>query len=162
MVQIQNTEAITAIRDGARLSISEGFPQNLLPNVQPVMDMTPRFHKEAISSIISSNGSGVITAYTGNAGKRFYITGAVLSVMKDAACDAASGVIQINYTQGGVSKSLLAIAHLTATAMYQTIDTDLVYAIPIDLGTNITVTGTFAAGTMSRSAIIYGYEIPVS
>lgn len=40
--QIQNSETIKEVREGARLSISEGFPQRLAEAIVPVMEVNPK------------------------------------------------------------------------------------------------------------------------
>jgi len=160
MVQIQNSEAIDAIKRGAGLTISEGLPQNLLPNVQPVLDMTPRFHRNTICQVSNTTASGTATILTAQASKRYLIHGYQASFVKDAACDTANGSVQVNFTQGAIVKGLFAFPVLTLTAERDSSTAMFVSPILCDENTAITFSNqTFTAGNLRRSVVIYYSEI---
>lgn len=159
-MQIQNEEATRIIRDGAKLTLSEGFPQVLLPNVVPVMDMTPNFHR--IANIVKSNFSastGAITIYTtqNEKEKDFYLTHVNINLTKDVTCDAASGRIALSVTIGGLAADLCSFSILTLTAQDKSTSIAFQKPIKIDKNTAITFAGTFTAGAMVRSASIGGF-----
>ena len=159
-MQVQNPEATQIIRDQAKLTVAEGFPQNLSSSIVPVMDMTPRFHRNETSFANGYTTSGNISLATSGQGKRFYITGYQIGIIKDATCDLASGDILVSYTQEGVSSRRLArIPTLTLTAQQISINHTLRNPILIDENSSITMTGTFTAGSMARSLTIFGYEV---
>lgn len=158
-MQIQNEEATRIIREQAKLTLAEGFPQVLLPNVVPVMDMSPDFHRNLTSFTGGSSSTGSITAYTGKTGTSFCVIGIQYSMVKDVTCDIATTSLTVLGTQGGVSKTLCAVAVLTLTVQNQTVVVNLPRPIILDPGTNITSAATFTAGAMRRQVTVYGYEI---
>lgn len=157
---IQNEEATRIIRDGAKLTLAEGFPSVLLPNVVPVMDMTPDFHR--ITNIVKSNFSastGAITIYTtqNEKEKDFYLTHVTINLTKDATCDIANGRVALSVTIGGLSADLCSFSVLTLTAQDKSASIAFTKPIKIDKNTAITFAGTFTVGAMVRSASISGY-----
>lgn len=158
-MDIQNNDAINIIKDQAKLAYADGWPSTLAPVVQPIIDMTPDFHRAGLSATASSGASGSVTVYTGVAGKKFFITGFLFSISKDATCDIASGNPTISYTQGGIAKTLCGIAVITLTAERDSIHAQLAVPIPIDTGTSISMSGTFTVGVLRRFAAVYGYEV---
>lgn len=158
MFQVQNTEAINNIRAAARLSISEGFPQMLSPAIVPVLDMTPDFHKKSFVFSSSPTTTGATTIYTTPTGKKTYLTGVMLDIVKNVTCDVATGVISVTAVIDGTTTTIVAVPVLTLTA--ERSDSEITFANPIaiDPGTAVSLTGTFTAGAMARSAIIYGYD----
>lgn len=157
MVAIQNTDAITAIRDGARLSISEGFPTQLSNLVTPTLDMTPDFHRKIniIKTGVAANATSA-TIYTTVTGKQFLLYGFILSVSKDVTATSTSTAI--SFTSNSVACTL-AIGTLTLTVEHSDIAVMLPIPIAIDSGTAINVTNTTATGNITSSATILGSEI---
>lgn len=159
MVKIQNSDAIKAIRDNARLSISEGFPQDLSLTAVPTMDMTPDFHR--ISNVLAFNSntvSGTINA-TLPSGKRVFVTQIHCSMVKNATCDTATAALLLAGVIGGKTIRFALPNVLTLTA--ERFDLVLPYNPPIevDAGSDIGLTGTFTAGAMCKSVTIIGYEV---
>jgi len=160
-MQIQNPDATEVIRNQAKLTIGDGWPSNLLPNVQPVMDMSPRFHRN-INFFVSNtrNTSGSTTSSTPADGDTF-IVGCMLSVAKDATCDVATGTVAALQVQvSGVAQVILRIAGLTLTAERDSVV--LMFDRPIKVDRNSTIglsTSTYSAGLMNRSFAIYGYTV---
>jgi len=163
MVQIQNADAINAIRDGARLSLSEGFPTNLLPNIQPVLDMTPHFHKKCnvIKSLLDRNTTATgVTIYSVPAGRKFYICAISLCGSINATSDSTNAFISA--TIDGIATVIYQMSKLTLTTTSVANTTpSLFYPVPIvvDGGTNVTFTSAFTVGGQNISAILYGYEV---
>jgi len=156
---IQNSYATQVIRDQAKLTLSEGFPQNLLPNVQPVIDMTPRFHRRAdLLKAASRTTSGSATIFQTDAGKDTYITGLIFSVTKDSTCDMATGSVSLSCTVGGIAQTLCTLSVVTLTAQDKEIAIEFPVPIKIDPSTNVTIgSQSFTVGACSRTAQIYGY-----
>lgn len=162
MPQIQNSDAIKAIRDGARLSITEGFPQALDLRVIPVMDMTPRFHRNSFpKQANTSTSSSAGTIFTTDTVKDTYITGIQYSYVKDAACDIATSVASVRTTINGQSSQVIcAVTLLTLTA--QAGDFAIAFERPIKIDKGVTVQlvqNTFTVGTFARSATVYITEV---
>jgi hypothetical protein len=157
-MQIQNEEATRIIRDQAKLTLSEGFPQVLLPNVVPVMDMTPRFHKFA--NVLGSAGqivTGSLSAFTSHATYETYVTGLCANYSKDATCDIATGSISVIAVIDGVSKQLARFSVVTLTAERENINITFRPAIKIDKNAAVLINGTYSLGLMSRNLTVYGY-----
>lgn len=158
MINIQNTDAITAIRDGAKLSISEGFPQQLIRSVQPVMDMTPRFHRVAnICRQVEASNATAATIYTTPTDVDFYLTSACLSVIKDAS--SPSTYSAINITIDGITRTLLIISGFASTAQSGTVANAFTVPIKLDRGTNIAIANTSATAAIRTWATIQGYTV---
>lgn len=161
MVQIQNADAINAIRDGARLSISEGFPTVLANVVQPVLDMTPHFHKEVtIIKTVNATVSGTTTIYSIPAGRRFYMTAYAISGYFLATSDCTS--VQMTGTIKGIATNFHNHTRTTLTSSSGTGNAMTTFTncpIVFDGGTNITITATFTVGGQSLTPTIYGYEV---
>lgn len=156
---IQNPRATEIIRDQAGLTLSEGFPQNLLSNVQPVMDMTPNNFLEMIPISGSQPTSGAGTMYTGVKGKRLHIYGISLGFVKNAICDSSSSNVYITITQNGVSKTLIALPYLTLTAERDSTSISFKHPIICDENTNVVIgSNTFTDGTFRRYCTIFGHE----
>jgi len=162
MVQIQNADAINAIRDGARLSISEGFPTNLSNVVQPVLDMTPHFHKKCnvIKSLNQTATTAGTTIYAVPAGRKYYICG--ISVNGYASAVADSTKIEIIGVIDGITTNIYNIAKssLVATNFVNTVPC-MFFPVPIviDGGTNITYKSEFTVGAQTAYITLYGYEV---
>lgn len=157
-MQVQNPEATQVIRDQAKLTLAEGFPQSLSSQIIPVIDMSPDFHKNLSSFVNGSNATGNSVLYTGTSGKKLCIVSAAIAVAKDATCDLATGPIQITYVQGGVTKTLIALPNLTLTAQQMETSISLIRPIICDAGTNVACTVTYTAGNLRRQMQVYGYE----
>jgi len=161
MINIQNTDAINAIRNGAKLSISEGFPQQLIRSVQPVMDMTPNFHRTLQTKQLARTSSGAVTIHTTSATKDTYIFGVGYSMIKNATNDVATGNLGLTAVIGGATYYLITVAVLTLTAQDISTFYSLKHPIKLDRNTAIALDGTFTAGNMVRNPIIYYYEVDV-
>lgn len=158
MPQVQNSDAIKAIRDGARLSISEGFPQMLSNTIVPVMDMTPDFHRRAtISKNSIGTTTGAISVYTTAANKDFYLTGLNMSFIKDVICDTAG--MSLTVTTEGINKTIFGFPTITLTAQTANLSHDFTVPIKIDPNTVISLSGTFTAGVLVRNISIFGFEV---
>ena len=159
MALIQNAEAIKIIRDECRLSISEGFPQVLGGTVLPIIDMSPAFHRVPVTFNSNPVTTGAVTIYTTVAGETFYITGISLSFVQNVTASTPTGQISITAVIDGTTVPLASVAVLTLTAMDASQYIQFANPIKVDVATAITLTGTFAAGAMSRSATIEGFRI---
>lgn len=159
---IQNPDAAQAIRDQAKLTLTEGFPQNLLPNVQPVMDMTPRNHRlvNSFNAATKTTSSSSDTVFTTPTDRDLYITQVIFGFVKDAACDTASGAATLRVTSGGQAKTIAALPVLTLTAQDSRVVMNFNPPMKADRNTNCTmVQGTFTAGAFVRVTEVIGYEL---
>ena len=161
-MQIQNENASSIIREEAKLTLAEGWPQVLLPNVVPVMDMTPSFHQ--LTTIIkdsTSSANSNPTVYTVPTKKVFYLTACKLSYQKDAACDATTGQQTITATIDGSTIVICGLASITLTAEKDSIFQNFQRPIKLKAGSVITSgrSGSFTVGALQRSATVFGYEL---
>ena len=161
-MQIQNENASSIIREEAKLTLAEGWPQVLLPNVVPVMDMTPSFHQ--LTTIIKDSTTSANTnptIYTVPAKKVFYLTALKLSYRKDATCDASSGQQVITATIDGSTVVICGLASITLTAESESIYQNFQRPIRLKAGSAIVSgrSGAFTVGALQRSATVYGYEL---
>lgn len=160
-MQIQNEEATRIIREGAKLALAEGFPQVLLPNVVPVMDMSPDFHRK-VSSVFSGSAtsSGGATIYTARPGVRFVITGFSYGFSKDATCDTATGSMTTTAIIGGVGRSLSRVPVITLKEERGFINMNFPAPLVCDENTSISISSsTYTVGLMVRTLTVYGYEL---
>lgn len=161
-MQIQNHDAAQAIRSQAGLTQSEGFPQNLLPNCQPVMDMTPRNHRVVTFSLNlnAQTSASTSTIGTSSSTRDTFITAVNLQVEKDATCDVADGQVTLRAVFNGVATSIVSVPIMTLTAQSRGIAIPLVPPLKIDRGAAIQLTqGTFTAGKFIRNGTVLGYEV---
>lgn len=158
-MQIQNPVVGQIIREQNFLTVSDGFPQNLAPNVQTVLDATPR--KAATAEILAYNQStasgSMGVSLPGTSRQRLFLTGMAISRIKDAACDVASGFANVTVTIKGLGTRIAQVPNITLTA--QQFDQFMVFNPPIELdpGSSITYPGTFTAGVMQRQIVAYGF-----
>jgi len=155
MVFIQNPEATRAIIEAAGLTTSEGFPQNLANVAQPVIDMTPDFHRK--TTVIKSIGSAttMLTTPSAATNKEFYLTGLYMSYTKVVT---DTGTQQ--YLSAQINGIVQTICNMISTTLV--VGTDQIYIqfphpLKIDPGTAITsdVIGTFTGSIWT----IFGYEV---
>lgn len=161
MPQVQNSDAIQAIRDSARLSISEGFPQMLSNTIVPILDMTPRVHRltNQIRSA-SSTSTGTTTPYTTSATKETYLTYLSADYIKDSSNNMASGGTSITVTtEDGVVRAPMFFSFITLTA--QSEEKVIHFNPPLKLakGTQIDWGVSFTLGVMVRTITLGFFEI---
>lgn len=160
---IQNSDTTKEVRDVARLSISEGFPNKLGDVIMPVVDVNPKHAR--VCDIVRGNsntGATAISVYTTPAStekRDFYLTGFSASLSKDATCDVPSGTVNITVVTNGLTSVLGTISYTTLKAENSNISHALSTPIKLDRNTAIilTATGTITAGVLSKSIAICGF-----
>ncbi len=136
-----------------RPKAGDQFSDELSPNVMAVVPVTPITR---ITRAAQSGATGTVTIYTAPVDKDFYLTGAMLGIIKDAACDASVS-INMSVTMEGSARELLSIPILTLTAQDRSVFLSFPFPLKIDRGTSITISGTYAAGNMRRMGNVHGY-----
>ena len=101
--------------------------------------------------------TGSLAIYTTATDKDFYCVGVAVSFSKNAACDVASGALQLSMYIGGVVTYPILLSVQTLTAESGHIFYPFVYPVKVDRNTNISFSGTFTAGAMVRSGTVFGY-----
>jgi len=148
---VERANRILASKAGDYLSDEVAGPVAVIP-LNPVV---------RIVRAGGSSATGTLTLYTTPSDKDFYLTTAILSMIKDVTCDATGG-INLNAVIDGVTKEIIVYGILTLTAQADTIVCNCPVPIKIDRNTAITVSGTYTAGTMRRSATVHGYTEEVT
>ncbi len=137
-----------------RPKAGDQFSDEVSPNLVAVVPITP------VCRIIKAAGSsatGTMNVWTTPTDKDFYLTGANLSMVKDAANDMATGNVSLAVFVDGVAVNPIGIALLTLTAQNQTVQANFSIPIKLDRGSVISVGATYAAGAMRRFVTINGY-----
>lgn len=111
-----------------------------------------------VIDIVKSNfsgASGAFTVYTTPTKQDFYLTDLHLGFTKDATSD--NTVTTITGVIGGETVTLARVHVTTTTAGNEKIIHNYSKPIKLDRGTNISVSGTFTAGTYTKFSTIYGF-----
>jgi len=157
MSQITNKDAVKAIFEGARMPLQD-TPSELGKTCVPVMDMTPNFHR--IINIIKSEEvidatSGII--YTTPTNKDFYLTNAILTIIKNAT--STSVFSSLNIKVDGVIRGIIFIEETTLTAQSAQIVLNLNFPIKVDRGSDIIIAHGTNVSKIQGSATILGYTV---
>lgn len=124
--------------------------------ITPTVEIVP--DSENIASN-STAATGTLSATPNITNKDLKITGIVASFSKNAACDVASGALDIRATIDGTVRNIARFAVLTLTAERDTLAISFVPALRIDRGTTIDFSGAFTAGAMARTISAFGYPV---
>lgn len=162
---IQNREAIRALLDGAGLTINDAVPMLMGDAIYPSLDVTPDFHRigHSASQTKTTTGTSSLSLTTSPlvvpvSGAVFYLTDAVISFVKNATCDQATGSLSLSVQVDGQYVTIAGVAVLTLTA--ERGDCTFHFEKPIKCDLNdVVLTGTFTAGAMSRTHTISGYWV---
>lgn len=132
--------------------------ENISDDVSGIVAVVPIRPITRIMKDTRAVTSGSNTTYTTPTDKDFFLDMLSLTVIKDAACDIATGRIAVTVTpMDGTSREILSIPVITLTA--QEINIVLPFPNPVLLarGSTIALSGTYAAGVMLRTLHVYGY-----
>ena len=130
-------------------------PKILNSTVSATLDLNPRF-----SNILKYNQTTATasnTLYTTPRDKDFYLTHAVLSFVKSALSDMAS--VSINAVVSGATIRIITKELSSLAVENDTVIITFSYPIKIDRNTGITLAGSFAAGTCTKTGMIGGFII---
>lgn len=156
MATLQNTQAIQQLRNATGLNLVTGYPTQIASQITAVVDITPNNFIESEVKTLYQTATGTATVYATSATRETYITSFILGFIKNAACDATS--IALTATISGVSSIIYRMPLITLTAQDSVIVVNLPKPLKVDRNSNITITGTFAAGTLVRSVSLFVYE----
>lgn len=95
--------------------------------------------------------------------RRFWMTGVLVSIIKDAACDSATGTYELSaYSEETGTQTIIgqfSIIALTAQQINQFIPLDNPMLLMNRAGsTAVSLSGTFTAGVCVRAISIFGYH----
>jgi len=129
-----------------------------IPQAIPVIEVGIKSVKNNKAASFARTTTGTASLYASSAINKTYITGLQVSFIKDAACDIATGDINISTTIGGISTIIARFAVITLTADTQSVYIDFKHPLLIDRSATISFTATYAVGLMVRCGTIYYYE----
>jgi hypothetical protein len=163
MRQINNSDAAKAIQGGAKLQVNGGYPNLLGDTCVPTMDMTPDFHRVInLVKFSQSDATGTVTVHTTHATKKTYLYGSSLSLVASSTNNNSTGFFIKGYINGEqVTLNNLPYFISASNLLSTSVGKNLFPAIPIllDKNTLITLEGNWAAGTGSKTAILFLTEI---
>lgn len=154
---------VAQITDACKLQTVEVSPLSLKNDIQPTIDINPKYSpiSSSIGSHTSSGAAATLYDTAANPDKTFYITSVTLSITKDALCDIATmnnwGVYFVN---NGANVYLLRIPLQTLTLQNQALTISYPYPVAVDKSTKISLSATsFTAGLAMRTATITGFYL---
>ena len=161
----QNGEITKELKEGLGLSELTGYPRRIGDAILPTFETNPDLlganHKILGRGYDNATGTMTIISSTtlNTRDKKTFITGFHYSIIKDAACDIATGKIQVLCTPKGSGQiELLQIPVITLTAQQENGSINFAFPIELEPATAVTMTGAFGAGVMIRTISIYGYQ----
>lgn len=162
MVNNNNSETTRELIDAGKLQVVQGVPQTIANYIQPVMEVNPKLLRRITitrDNTKTTTGSAII--YTTPATQDFYLVGYTISVIKDVACDAATGgVAFISVVIDGATRTFGNIVGITLTAQNEAFSHSFPIPMKIDRSTTILITGpAHAAGVLVKSGSIFGYVV---
>jgi hypothetical protein len=134
------------------LVISQGLPKNLLTDIRPVLDLSPRANR-VINFFADAIATGTVA--TTSTTKDTYITNINVSGAKVVG-DSGTALFPV-VTVGGTTKVLFRLASITLTQDFQHAEVAFNPPIKLDRGKPITLsaTGAWTLATMH----VQGYEV---
>lgn len=156
--QSQNPQIKNTIIDNLRLNpVVDNIPNVVTPSIQPVFETDRKFCDVVRTNSITAT-SGSSTLFTTPSDKDFYITGAAISMAKDATCDLATSNVNITIIVGGTSRQIVQLSALTTTAQTQNMFVNFNPPIKVDRNTAISRGSfSFTAGSGMCQSAIWGY-----
>jgi len=160
MATINNSSLTKEIIDGAKIAIAyDVVPSQIADKVVPTMEVNPKLLR--VCNIIKTDSAvnaASATIYTTPSDKDFFLTGAFLSVIKDATSTSSGTYLRV-YDTNGVAIYPLYISSLTLTAQSESISEN--FSVPIKLGRNYTVAvlNTTNVANINATAGITGYTV---
>lgn len=162
MATIYNTELFRELKEGAKLQqLNDVVPSQLADKVVPVMEVNPKLIRRT-NILVNANKltTGSATVYTTPTDKEFVLLGVQSSIIKDVACDVATGQIRTVATSDeGIAVYPTALAVIALTVQNQSIFVSFGNGIKLKKGTVISHGATFTAGVMSITTVIIGYVV---
>lgn len=157
MATIYNSNLTNELRDGAKIQISKDkIPTELAEKVIPVMEVNPKLLRKTKicrSLIVTNSTSGTI--YTTPTTQDFYLTGATISVIKDAT--ATSVYSQLVVYIDGASQGIMNIPGITLTAQNQSLTLSFPIPVKLDRGSTINISNNTNVGNVVCGASIFGF-----
>lgn len=149
-----NSQVVKEIVDVLKLDQQ----RDLIPTAVPVFEVSPKKTKSNNPKVTTKSVTGSSTILVPTTEETYVVTGIHVSIIKDATCDIADGVITLQATIGGIATLIASWGVLTTTAqaINEYIDFS-VHPIKLDVNSSMILTGTFTAGKLVRTVTVYGY-----
>lgn len=163
MAKIYNSDCTKGLAQNAGIQQSaEKVPNELAEKIVPTFETNPKLLRNS-SGLYggSSQASGTMNiSNVAIAGKRTFLTYVQACYVKDAANDRATGIISVGCTPKGKGPTdMIIFPIITLTAQEGNQIAVLNPPLELEPNTNITFTGTYAAGVMSRGLSVYGFQL---
>lgn len=163
MAKIYNSNVTKKLAENAAIQQNtDKVPVELAEKIVPTFETNQAALKQYPIRTITLNGNATGIAYSGYLpAKRIFVVGISVGFSKNAACDAATGTIDLQGNPIGMSNSTQLIRIPIITLQAQDFHTYMPFAIPLEVepGSRFGMTGTYAAGVMQRNATIHYYEL---
>jgi len=159
MATIYNSELSKELILGAKIQTSrDRIPTELAEKVIPVMEVNPKLLR--VANVVKGNNAlnGDVTIYTTPTDKDFYLTGASLSVVKDATATSTLTRYLITTEESGLG-SFLPIGTLTLTAESRSTSINLSTPLKLKRNTTVSITNSTTVGNIATSGSIIGFTI---
>ena len=159
MARINRSDVIQKAVNDLGLSGNDKIPTEILDKVQLTYDLNRRFSSFIVNAASTATGSATLTLPTPSLGGEIYITAIHASLIKDSACDQATGSLSIGATTDlqGVAKTILQIPVIALTAQDEHVFISLPYPLKIKSGTTMSFTASYTLGVMSRCYVVHGF-----
>jgi hypothetical protein len=154
----QNRETTREIQEATGLSEITGYPRKIADAIIPVIDVNPKlkYSNKIHTSFLTGGGGTSAGIYTTPMDKDFYLTGACLSIVKNATSNSTVTSIRVG-TADGPTSNIISIIGLTLTEQDQTVWCPFPIPLRLARGSAITlITDSTGAGYEVRGSII-GY-----
>lgn len=152
MVNNYNTSISKRAADMLNVRDGQFFDNNLSNTITPVIDINNPIC-DIVRNVSTGTDSSVI--YTTPTDKDFYLTGVVLSYVKDASSDSTRGTV--NVVINGLTVAVAGIGGITLTALNQTVSISYPFPIKLDRGTTISISHAGSVGVTRMTVSIIGY-----
>ena len=163
MITNYNSDLTKELVDSGKLQqSSQSIPTEFNDKISFVCDVNPRNARlcKILSSSPFKTASGILTNFTAPTDRDTFITSITAGILKSATCDIATATpIVVSITTDGLTRDIITFPSETLTAQNMIINQTFNPAIKIDRGSAITVSGTFAAGSLMRTCNVIGFQI---
>jgi hypothetical protein len=155
-----NKDVVKRIVDtlGLQTTVDE-LPTKIIPTIQPVLISNP----ERIVNVVKDGGNavtGAVTVFTTPTDRDFFLTSIFIIGHCDVTCDGTAYTLDVTL-ESGEEVNLIRMNKLTLTAFENSVGMNYTNPIKLKPGTDIMITGAFAAGNSKKSGSITGYTVDI-
>lgn len=159
MATIYNSDLQKELQEGAKIQVRDKAPTEITDKVLPVMEVNPKFFRRVNWNFAGAGTNATSTSLgTTPTDREIYVTGATLSVTKDAT--ATTTYVRLNCTaDNGQSVILCSFGCITLTAEQHDMSVSFPFPIRLKKGTTITISASTAVGNFNAFASVFGYQV---